>query len=78
LAEKEENLITIFKTIETELTKIREIMETMNLVNYEIATQLPTIMYQILNDYSSKIDEALKLFQWYAEKQTGRKYTKET
>lgn len=75
MAEEEENLITIFKTMETELIKIREIMETMNQVNYEIQTQLPMIIYQTLNDYSSKINEALKLFKWYAERSTGRKYT---
>ena len=72
--EQEENLITIFKKIQEEMTKTRETMELMTEINYEIATQLPSIMYQVLNDYSTKINEALKLFKWYAEKQTGRKY----
>lgn len=72
--EQEENLLTIFKKIQEEMTKTRETMELMTEVNYEIATQLPSIMYQVLNDYSTKINEALKLFKWYAEKQTGRTY----
>lgn len=72
---KEENLITIFKKMETELTLLRETMETQTAVNYEIATQLPILFGQIMNDYYIQMNEALKLFKWYAEKSTGRKYT---
>ena len=75
MVEDEENLLTIFKKIETELTKTREVLELQTEINYEITTQLPTIIYQIANDYSTKLNEALKLFQWYAERSTGRKYT---
>ena len=75
MVEEEENLLTIFKKILEELTKTRESMELMTEINYEIATKLPSILYQVLNDYSTKINEILKLFQWYAENQTRRKYT---
>ncbi len=75
MSKEEENLLTIFRQIKEDIAKLRETMETQTAVNYEIATQLPIIINQILNDYSTKIDEALKLFKWYAERSTGRKYT---
>jgi len=69
---EEENLLTIFKKILEELTKTRESIEMQTKINYEIATQLPLIMYQSINDLNSQLDKSLKLFKWFAEKSTGR------
>jgi len=75
LSEEEEDLLTIFKKILEELTKTRESIEMQTKINYEIATQLPLIMYQSINDLNSQLDKSLKLFKWFAEKSTGRTYT---
>ena len=72
---EEENLITIFKQMKQEMKKLREIIDTQTMINYEIATQLPAIIEQMQITYNIRIDKAIKLFQWYAEKRTGRKYT---
>ena len=72
MAEKqEENLLTIFKKIETELTKLRETMELQTAITFEAIAILPPIISRLQDEQQ----EMKKLFQWYAENQTGRKYT---
>jgi len=61
--------------MEEEITKLRENMELLTSMTYEVIVELLPIITTIQYDYSNKLDEALKLFQWYAEKQTGREYT---
>lgn len=73
--EQEENLMIMFKKMEEEITKLRENMELLTSMTYEVIVELLPIITTIQYDYSNKLDEALKLFQWYAEKQTGREYT---
>jgi len=76
--EPEENLITIFKQITEELKKTRESIENL-VMKVDVTTDnLTTIVTYTLYDYYVELQELKKLFQWYAEKQTGRKYTKET
>jgi len=78
LAEKEENLLTIFKQMSTDISKIRENMDNLATKLDTTISDLITLNANILYDYYVELQELKKLFQWYAEKQTGRKYTKET
>ena len=71
----EENLITIFKQIATNISKIRENMDELLIRLDTTTSDLITLNANILYDYYMELQEMKKLFQWYAEKQTGRTYT---
>lgn len=62
----------------TDISKIRENIDNLATKLDTTISDLITLNANILYDYYLELQELKKLFQWYAEKQTGRKYTKET
>lgn len=73
--EEEENLLTISKQIATDIGKMRENMDNLLIGLDATVDDLITLNANILYEYYTQLLEMKKLFQWYAEKQTGRKYT---
>lgn len=71
---EEDNILTLLKGIQQEITKLRESTERLETLISDSSDTANTIIANTLYDLYTLLDETRKLFQWYAEKTTGRTY----
>jgi hypothetical protein len=73
--EQEENLLTIAVSMKEDVRQMRELTETMLLLVNSTSEKMLEITLNTIYDMYTQLNEMRKVLQWYAENQTGRKYT---
>jgi cell division protein ZapA (FtsZ GTPase activity inhibitor) len=73
--EEEENLLTIAKDIRNDIKEMKTAVETMLIIVNDTSEKMLMVALNTVNDMYEHSNELRKVLQWYAEQQTGRKYT---
>ena len=72
---EEENLLTILKSMKEETTKLRKSIDEFNAKITDTTNTVIEAYANLTYDLYLKMEEMRALFQWYAEKRTGSRYS---